>query len=338
MSGTNTLPDLNEALVLARVVELGGFTAASVALRMPKATVSRKVRDLETRLGTRLLNRTTRRVSLTEAGSAYFELASAALRGLEDAESAVTRLQDAPRGWLRVTAPLLGATYLAGPIAEFQLRYPEVRVAIELKNEVVDIVAQGIDLAIRAAPLGDSSFAVRPLAQVRQRLVASPAYLAGRAVPQRVADLAEHRLLALAARAAVGKLTWKLTTSGTRGVREESLTFLPTFVANDPAPLHAAAVAGLGIALVPEPYLAADLQWGRLVSVLPDWEGGRVPLSAVFASRRGMAPKVRVFVDFLVETFAGLQRELEGGHDRRRAAQGAAPKRRAARRSVRALT
>lgn len=311
MSGTKDLPDLNEALVFARVVELGGFTAAAARLRMPKATVSRKVRDLETRLGTRLLNRTTRRVSLTEAGSAYFELASVALRGLEDAESAVTRLQDAPRGWLRVTAPLLGATYLAGPIAEFQLRYPEIRIALELKNEIVDIVGQGIDVAIRAAPLGDSSFAVRALATVRQRLVASPGYLAAHPAPVTVADLAGHRLLALGSRAAVGKLTWTLRTRHARGEREASVAFLPTLVANDPAPLHAAAVAGLGITLVPEPYVGADLQAGTLVSVLPGWLGGPVPLSAVFASRRGMAPKVRVFVDFLVETFAALQRRID---------------------------
>ncbi len=198
MSGTNGSPDLNEALVFARVVELGGFTAAAVRLRMPKATVSRRVRDLETRLGTRLLNRTTRRVSLTEAGSAYYELASVALRGLEDAEAAVSRLQDAPRGWLRISAPLLAATFLARPIAQFQMRYPEICVALDLRNEIVDLVGKGMDVAIRASPLADSSYAVRPLAVVRQRLVASAAYLASRTPPLRVADLAEHRLLALA--------------------------------------------------------------------------------------------------------------------------------------------
>lgn len=309
MSGTNGMPDLNEALVFARVVELGGFTAASAHLRMPKATVSRKVRDLETRLGTRLLHRTTRRVSLTEAGSAYFEHASVALRGLEDAESAVSRLQDAPRGRLRVTAPLLGASFLARPVAAFQLRYPEIRVALELTNEVVDIVAQGIDVAVRVAQLNDSSLAMRPLATVHQRLVASAGYLAGRPLPQRVADLGEHRLLAAGRGALTGKCTWTLWTETGRGRREESVTFLPALAANDPEPLVEAAIAGLGIALVPEPYIARQRDRDELVNVLPEWEGTRVPLVALYASRRGLAPKVRVFLDFLVETFAGLQAE-----------------------------
>ena len=150
------MTDLNEALVFAKVVELGSFTGAAASLQLPKATVSRRVRDLEARLATRLLNRTTRRVSPTEAGTAYYEHCVVALRELEDAEAAVGHLQGAPRGWLRITAPLtVGRDFLARPIAEFQKRYPEVRVAMLLTNEVVDLVAEGARRPLADRRTGD---------------------------------------------------------------------------------------------------------------------------------------------------------------------------------------
>jgi DNA-binding transcriptional LysR family regulator len=307
------MADLNEALVFAKVVELGSFTGAAANLQLPKATVSRRVRDLEARLATRLLNRTTRRVSPTEAGTAYYEHCVLALRELDDAEAAVGRLQGAPRGWLRITAPLtVGRDFLARPIAEFQKRYPEVRVAMLLTNDVVDLVAEGIDVAVRTGPLADTSYAMRPLTEVRMRLIASPAYLRARGVPRSIADLAQHSLAALSRGGTVGKVSWMLTTGRGRRARTEEVSVDPVIVANDPGPLHAAAVEGVGIALVPEPYVLEDLRAGRVRVVLPEWEGPSVPVTAVFPSRRGMSPKLRVFLDFLVDTFAALAEEVRG--------------------------
>lgn len=305
------MADLNEALVFARVVELGSFTGAAASLQLPKATVSRRVRDLEGRLATRLLNRTTRRVSPTEAGTAYYEHCVMALRELEHAEAAVGRLHAAPRGWLRITAPLtVGRDFLARPIAAFQLRYPEVRVAMLLTNELVDLVAEGIDVAVRAGPLADTSYAMRPLTEVQMRLVASPGYLREHGEPRSIGELAARPLLSLWRGGSVGKISWTLTNGTGRRARTETIQFDPALVANDPGPLQTAALEGVGIALVPEPYIAQDLRAGRARVVLPDWVGPAVPVTAIFPSRRGMTPKVRVFLDYLVETFTALSDEI----------------------------
>jgi len=147
---------------------------------------------------------------------------------------------------------------------------------------------------------------------VRSRLIASPAYLRARGVPRGIGDLAEHSLAALSRGGAIGKVSWILTAGEGRRARTETLAIDPVIVANDPGPLQAAAVEGLGIALVPEPYVVEDLRAGRVQVVLPEWRGPSLPVTAVFPSRRGMTPKLRVFLDFLVDTFAALSEELRG--------------------------
>lgn len=171
--------DLNQLLVFAKVVEHGSFIAASRALGLPKTTVSRKVQELEERLGARLLQRTTRRVALTEAGAIYHEYCSRIVQDIADADLAVGRVHSAPRGELRVSASFsFGMGALVPIVPDFMARYPDIRLQLELRNDAVDLVAEGFDLAIRIGPLEDSSCAVRYLAESRLALYASPDYLA----------------------------------------------------------------------------------------------------------------------------------------------------------------
>src|SRR6476659_530227 len=171
--------DLNDTLVFVKVVETGSFISAAKALRLPKTTVSRKVLDLESRLGAQLLHRTTRKLGLTEAGSVYFEHCQRIARELDEAESAVGQLQSGPRGWLRFTAPYsIGITWIAPLLGEFHARHPEVRVEMVLNNEPLDLIDKEIDVALRIGNLPDSSLVARRLAVFRTQVYASPAYLA----------------------------------------------------------------------------------------------------------------------------------------------------------------
>jgi DNA-binding transcriptional LysR family regulator len=181
--------DLNEAAVFTKVVQLGGFSAAGKALGIPKSTVSRKVSELETRLGARLLQRTTRRVGLTDAGSAFYQHALRAVQELEQAESAVHDLQQALRGGLRVTAPL-NMGYLSPVLNSFMLKNPGIRLEMLCSDRVLDLVEDGIDVAIRAGELKDSSLVARTLGAFKHYVVASPAFLAANGTPDKPRDLA----------------------------------------------------------------------------------------------------------------------------------------------------
>lgn len=170
--------DLNDTLIFVKVVEQGSFTAAARALGLPKTTLSRKVQELEARLGAQLLNRTTRRLGLTEAGSVYYEHCQNIARELDEAESAVGQLQGGPRGWLRFSAPYsIGIAWITPLLGEFHARYPEVRLDMHLSNEPVDVIGGEIDMALRAGPLPDSSLVARRLATFRTQVFASPRYI-----------------------------------------------------------------------------------------------------------------------------------------------------------------
>ena len=177
--------DLNDTLVFVRVVEHGSFIAAARSLQLPKTTVSRKVQDLETRLGAQLLHRTTRKLGLTEAGNIYFEHCQRIARELDEAESAVGQLQQGPRGWLRITAPYsLGIERIAPLLGEFHTLHPDVRVEMLLTNENVDIIDKELDIALRVGPLPDSTFIARSLATLRTQVFASVAYLERHGEPE----------------------------------------------------------------------------------------------------------------------------------------------------------
>lgn len=284
--------DLNAAVIFAAVVEAGSFTAAADQLDMPKSTVSRKISELERSLGARLLQRTTRRLSLTDAGRAFFGHAARAAAELASAERAVSELHATPRGVLRVTAPV-GLDFL-GPIAAgFMDSYPEVQLELVCTDRVVDLVDEGYDVAIRAGHLADSSLIARRVATWRGLVVAGEAYVARRGEPSEPAELVDHDCLAFAA--GFGSVRWSLRS------REASTTveLTPRLACNDLAVLEEATRAGLGIALLPAFRCGANLGGDNLRRILSDWFEPEVPLHAVYPSRRHLAPAVAAFVDHL---------------------------------------
>ena len=292
------MSDLNEALMFVTVVERGSFTAAARVLGVPKATLSRKVQALEDRLGARLLKRTTRRLGLTESGQVYYEHCARVPRVLEDAEAAVIQLSGTPRGWLRVTAPYtLGAQIIVPLVPEFMARYPDVRIDMHLSNEVVDLVASDLDLALRVGSLADSSLVARQLGKYSTHVFASPDYLARYGEPLLPADVVHHRALALSTHRHHGRFTWTLSD----GTRSEELSIAPVLVMNEPSALRNAALAGLGLTMLPDRLALPHEQDGTLLRLLTVWAGPVAELNAVFPRDRILPPKVRAFIDFLVE-------------------------------------
>jgi len=293
--------DLNEILIFEAVASRGSFIAASRALDIPKATVSRKVQDLETRLGVRLLQRSTRRMALTEAGVAFHEHCARIAVEVEDAETAVGRLKGAVRGTLRLRAPFtMARLYLVPQLPEFLAHYPDLHVELMLRNEFEDVISHGADVALTALPLPDSSYSARLLGTATAGLYASPSYLERRGTPGHPEDLAHHAALVFAPLARPGQIQWALES----GTRQANVAVVPLLAANDFTPLYHALLAGIGICLVPDYFAQADLQAGRLVRVLPQWSGPGIEAKAVYPSRRGMLPKVRVFLDFLSDIFS----------------------------------
>lgn len=286
--------DLNELRVFAKVVQAGSFTAAGAALRMPKSTVSRKVSELEKRVGAQLLQRTTRKLRLTEVGRAYFERAARAVAEAEEAERVVTRMQSAPHGLLRVTAPL--NFQVLGPLcSEFLARYPEVRLELVCTDRPVDLVAEGFDVAVRAGQLADSALIARRLGSIQRVVVASPRYLQAHGVPRRPAELAQHACLVFSG-GREGN-SWVLQSGG----RSLTVAVSARMSVNDFDLLQAAALAGAGVAMLGLHTCVEDLAAGRLQRVLPGWNSPSAPLQAVYPASRHLAPKVSAFVDFLRE-------------------------------------
>jgi DNA-binding transcriptional LysR family regulator len=286
--------DLNEILVFARVVQTGSFTTAATQLGMPKSTVSRKVVELEERLGSRLLQRTTRKLSVTDAGRTFYEYCLRIVAEVEDAERAVTGLLDTPRGLLRVTAPVNSA--LLGPIVnDYLRRYPEVRLELFCTGRMVDLVAERFDVGIRAGGLAHSTLVARSLGHLSWLLVATPAYLSKRGRPRSPEDLKEHDLLFFGAgpESAVLRLE--------NGDRTVQLALPPRMAVSDNDILHAVATAGLGVALLPALLCVADLRAHRLERVLRDWTAPSTPIHVVYPSTRHLSPKVKTFVDHLQE-------------------------------------
>ncbi len=284
--------DLNEIVVFAKVVGAGSFTSAARELGMPKLTVSRKVSDLEERLGARLLQRTTRKLSLTDVGNTYYQYARRVVDEVEEAELAVTRMQEAPRGLLRITTPLT-FRYMGPIVSSFLERYPDVRVEMVGTDRVVNLVDEGFDLAVRAGRLADSSLIARSLGAERNVLVASPAFLEAHGVPESPAALAEIDCIAFGGSSA--PTTWTLTAGG----ESVSVTVPARLVVNDFEIVRVAALAGRGMAMVPLSLSCEDLRAGRLVRVLTDWCSPDVPIHAVYPSTRHLSPKVSAFLDHL---------------------------------------
>lgn len=284
--------DLNELLIFTRVVEAGSFTAGARRLAMPKSSVSRKVAELEDRLAARLLQRTTRKLGLTDAGRVFYEHSARIVAAVAEAEQAVGRLHEVPCGLLRVSAPL--SLPMLGPIVtEFLQRYPQVQLELVCSERVVDLVAEGFDLAIRAGTLFDSSLVARRLGVIERVLIAAPAYLKRHGTPRTPADLARHACITFAAGPTPSR--WTLLA----GARQVEQTITSRLAVNDFEMMREAARAGLGIAWLPRFVCRAELQGGALRQILRDWCSAATPVHAVYPSTRHLAPKVVAFYELV---------------------------------------
>jgi len=289
--------DLNEIVVFTRIVQLGSFSAASANLGIPRSTVSRRVAELEARVGARLLQRTTRKLSLTDAGRAYYEHSARIVAELEEAQLAVAQLQSTPRGLLRLTVPVTFS--VLGPIlAEYLTLYPEVRVELQSTDRTVDIVEERFDLAIRAGRTPDSTLVARHLGEVCRILVAAPKLVERLRKLKEPADLERQPAVVFAP----GGNTWHLVS----GAKSAEVQVSPRLSVNDYDMLRAVARAGFGIALLPEYQCAEDLKAGRLRRVLDDWAAPKVPVFALYPSTRHLAPKVVALLDLLRSRFVPL--------------------------------
>ncbi|MBW0170922.1 MAG: LysR family transcriptional regulator [Hydrogenophaga sp.] len=293
------MQDLNDMLLFAEVVERGGFAAAGRALGLPKSRLSRRVAGLEAQLGVRLLQRTTRKLSLTDVGETYLRHCQALRESAQAAADAVANAQTEPRGTIRVVCPVtLAQTVLADVMPIYLARHPQVRVEMEVNNRVVDLVKDGVDVALRVRlTLEDSgSLVVKRLDEAHSVLVASPAQLARQGTPTTLEEAS--RLDSVAMSAVDGTASIRLTSP--QG-REAVLTYRPRYVADDLLTLKRAVLAGSGMCWLPDYMCEDELRDGRLVRLLPDWTTPVGVVHAVFASRRGMTPAVRSFLDFLGE-------------------------------------
>ena len=285
-------PDLNAMVVFAAVADTGSFTAAARQLAMPKSTVSRKVGELEKRVGARLIQRTTRRLSLTDVGRVYSEHCARISREADEADLAVQQMQATPRGLLRVTAPPSFQT-LGQIAAEFLTRYPDVRIEVVCTDRHVDLVAEGFDLAVRVGPLTDSSLIARKLAVVKEVLVAAPGYLRRRGSPRGPMELQEHETIGLGSGPGPG--VWSLDKAG----ESVDVPVRRRLAVNDIGWVHEAARRGIGITLLPEFACKDDLQAGHLRQVLREWSSGERPLYALYPTPRHLSRKVVAFIDML---------------------------------------
>lgn len=279
--------------VFCLVAELKSFAAAAQRLRISPAMASKHVMQLEKRLGTRLLNRTSRRVSLSESGTLYFEQARQMLDSLDEVEAAVSKATVVPRGTLRLTAPVWMANAIfAGVLADYQARYPEVRLDVDLSGRLVNLVEEGFDLALRATGAPDEALIARPITSVPFRLVATPAFLKRAGRPKTFADLSGQPLLHYALYPGE---SFSLNTNGT----VETVKLNPVLRSGNETLLHMAALEGMGFAFLPKWLVTEDIASGRLVHVLPDKVIFEGRLLAVYPSRKYLSAKVRTFIDFV---------------------------------------
>jgi DNA-binding transcriptional LysR family regulator len=294
------MQNLNDLAVFAAVVRLGSLSGAARTLNLSKAAVSEQLRRLEERLGTRLLNRTTRKVSLTEAGEACYRHCERMLESAEAAEQAAQALHAEPRGELRVSAPQTFAPmHIAPALPSFLTKYPLLTIDLSVTPRLVDLLAEKIDVAIRIGPLEDSSLVARRLAFARLIVVASPDYLQRRGTPQTAESLSQHDVLQFSS------FDWgnHWLLDDTNGVRHR-LPVKARLRCDSGESLIAAARAGAGLAAVPNWMVRPELAAGTLVQVLHGWGREAVPIHALHPSGGLASAKVRAFVDHLAQWFA----------------------------------
>jgi DNA-binding transcriptional LysR family regulator len=306
------MQDLNDLHLFVQAVDHGGFAAAARALGLQKSKVSRRIGLLEDRLGVRLIQRSTRRFSVTEIGQEYYRRCVAMLIEAEAAQTLIDQSRAAPRGIVRLSCPTGLIAFQFGELfAQFMARYPDVELHVESTNRRVDVIGEGFDLALRVRPppLTESQLVMRRFDERTVRIVASPELLRAHTVAL-PADLSQ--LPSLDFGPASGEHRWRLTHSD-GSVAEVRHT--PRLITDDMAALRHAALAGVGAVRLPTLVVWDDLQSGKLVTVLPDWRPSREIVHAVFPSRRGLLPSVRALLDFLGEECAAhRQRVPESGY------------------------
>lgn len=294
--------DSNDLIIFARVVQEGSFTAAARALRLPKTTVSRKVQELEARLGVPLLHRTTRKSTLTEAGSVLYEHAQRVVHEVKEAHSAMEQLMQGPKGLLRISAPhSFAVAWITPLLADFYARYPQVRIELLLGHEPLDMLAKDIDVALRLGSLPSSGLVARRLATLDMQIYASPTYLQRFGAPQHPAELVQHRALVLPLARHDAHYVWKLRKVDAPEAELQAFAVTPILEASDPEALYAPMRSGMGLLQIMRVNMQHYEAAGAAVPVLTDWTGPQVPFSAVFPRGHGRSPKVRAFLDFLVE-------------------------------------
>ncbi len=293
------MSNLSELAVFVKVVEKGSFTAAAEKLELSKAAVSKYVSHLEERLGARLLNRTTRRLSLTEAGAALYNRVGLAMAEIDAAESEVMELTGTPRGRLRVTAPIyFGNAFLMPAINRFLRNYPDIELDLDLNNRIVNLVEERFDVGIRITTLTNSSMVARRLADVRLLTVASPIYLRRHGTPEQPGDLVDHTTLNYSLLPAPNEWNFRSPDGSPVTVHVKGC-----LRCNSDEALKHAALEGIGITRFPDLFVTGEVASGRLQPLLADYEPASSSLCAVFPTRSHMPPKVRVFVDFIAEQF-----------------------------------
>lgn len=292
---------LTALTVFRHVVELGSFVEAGRRLGLSPPAISKNIAELEAHLGARLINRTTRRMALTEEGRIYLEHVTRGLDALAEADQALCPIKAAPSGTLRVSAPMtVTLTRLSAAIPSFLASYPDLRLDLHLDDRRVDIVREGFDLAIRCSDnLGDSSLIARKLAVMPHVLCAAPSYFAVHGEPETPSDLKAHAAVRFSLSGHAD--AWEFRKDG----RIEKIAIDARYSVSSSLAVRDALRAGFGLSLIPRPYVEEDLREGRLQAVLGDWRTVETTLYAVYPSRQHLAPKIRTFLDFLIGTFGG---------------------------------
>lgn len=290
------MDDLNDLYYFVKVVDHGGFTQAGLALGMPKSKLSRRIAALEAQYGVRLLQRSTRHFSVTETGREFYERCIGVLVEAEAAREVMERERSEPQGIVRMSCPTALLEFrVAGLVAQFMVEYPKVQVHLEATNRRVDVMGERLDLALRVRfpPLENSDLVMRVLSESRQRLVACPALLKGRELPEHPGDLDGMPSLDWGP---PRNHVWQLV--GPEGVEAE-VRHLPRYITDDMSALRRAALHGVGIVQLPCMVVEEDLRHGTLIDILPGWAPKGGIIHAVFPSRRGLLPNVRLLIDYL---------------------------------------
>lgn len=288
---------LEDIAVFVQVVDNGSFTAAAERLGMSKSVVSKYVTRLENRLGARLLNRTTRRLSLTEVGRAFYERTQQGLQEIEDAEAEVSRLQGAVRGSLRLNAPMsFGILHIAPALSDFLARYPDITVELNLDDRQLDLVKGGFDVAIRIADLPDSSLVARRLGPCRHVVCAAPGYFKRRGVPRKPEDLRKHNAITFQYQDTPRQ--WHFRSPAGKVI---TVPVTGSLQANNSLALREALLQELGVTLTPTFMVGSDIATGMLQAVLSDYPTLELSIYAVYPQRRHLSPKVRAFVEFMAQ-------------------------------------